>query len=194
MTANAPGRVTPQGPWNDGGVVVITGIQAAGKSTVAQALAERLPRSVHLRGDTFRRNIVRGQINMTPDAEKHAVAQLKLRYRLTAHCADEYARAGFTVIAQDILIGEYLAEMTGFIRTRPLAVVVLLPDPAAVEAREVSRPKTAYGPDWTVRDLDKLMRADTPRDIGLWLDTSKQTVDETVDEILGRAWTEGAVA
>lgn len=45
-----------------------------------------------------------------------------------------------------------------------------------------------------MRDLDKLMRADTPRDIGLWLDTSKQTVDETVDEIIGRAWTEGAVA
>jgi adenylylsulfate kinase-like enzyme len=32
-------------------VVLITGIQAAGKSTVAQALAERLPRSVHVRGD-----------------------------------------------------------------------------------------------------------------------------------------------
>nr|WSX18408.1 AAA family ATPase [Streptomyces tubercidicus] len=193
MTVNNPGRVTPEGPWNDGGVVVITGVQAAGKSTVAQALAERLPRSVHLRGDTFRRNIVRGQIPMTPDAEQHAVAQLELRYRLTAHCADEYAQAGFTVIAQDILLGKYLAEMTGLIKTRPLAVVVLLPDPAAVEAREAARPKTAYGPDWTVRDLDTLLRADTPRDIGLWLDTSQQTVDETVDEILGRAWTEGAV-
>ncbi|MEW9521973.1 hypothetical protein AB0F14_36025 [Streptomyces tubercidicus] len=45
MTVNNPGRVTPEGPWNDGGVVVITGVQAAGKSTVAQALAERLPRS-----------------------------------------------------------------------------------------------------------------------------------------------------
>ncbi|MEU8686311.1 AAA family ATPase [Streptomyces sp. NPDC048611] len=193
MTANASGRVTPQGPWNDGGVVVITGIQAAGKSTVAQALAERLPRSVHLRGDTFRRNIVRGQITMTADAAEPAVAQLELRHRMAAHCADAYAQAGFTVIAQDILIGRYLAEMTGLIKTRPLAVVVLLPDPAAVEAREASRPKTAYGPDWSVGDLDKLMRADTPRDIGLWLDTSRQTVDETVDEILSRAWTEGAV-
>ncbi|MFG2095586.1 AAA family ATPase [Streptomyces sp. NPDC048612] len=193
MTANASGRVTPQGPWNDGGVVVITGIQAAGKSTVAQALAERLPRSVHLRGDTFRRNIVRGQITMTADAAEPAVAQLELRHRMTAHCADAYAQAGFTVIAQDILIGRYLAEMTGLIKTRPLAVVVLLPDPAAVEAREASRPKTAYGPDWSVGDLDKLMRAETPRDIGLWLDTSRQTVDETVDEILSRAWTEGAV-
>src|SRR6266545_2429876 len=39
-------------------VVVITGIQAAGKSTTAQALAERLPRSVHVRGDVFRLVVV----------------------------------------------------------------------------------------------------------------------------------------
>ena len=34
--------------------------------------------------------------------------------------------------------------------------------------------------------------ADTPR-IGLWLDTSEQTPAQTVDEILGRAWTEGRI-
>ena len=32
---------------------VITGVMAAGKSTIAQALAERLPNSVHLRGDVI---------------------------------------------------------------------------------------------------------------------------------------------
>jgi uridine kinase len=34
-------------------IILITGVQAAGKSTVAQSLAERLPRSVHVRGDVF---------------------------------------------------------------------------------------------------------------------------------------------
>lgn len=38
-------------------VIVITGIMAAGKSTVAQIIAERLPRSAHVRGDVFRRMI-----------------------------------------------------------------------------------------------------------------------------------------
>lgn len=42
-------------------IVLITGIQAAGKSTIAQALAERLPRSVHVRGDLFRRMVVNGR-------------------------------------------------------------------------------------------------------------------------------------
>ncbi|KUL51454.1 phosphotransferase [Streptomyces sp. NRRL F-4489] len=176
------------------GVVVITGIQAAGKSTVAQALAERLPRSVHLRGDGFRRNIVGGRAAMTPDAHEEALAQLRLRHRLTALCADEYARAGFTVIVQDILLGEHLTRMTTDLTTRPLAVVALLPAPETVAAREAGRPKTAYGPDWSVADLDRLLREETPRDLGLWLDTSRQTVSETVDTILDRAWTEGAVA
>ena len=53
-------------------VYLITGIQAAGKSTVAQALAERLPRAAHVRGDAFRRMIVSGGVPMTPDAGEEA--------------------------------------------------------------------------------------------------------------------------
>jgi predicted kinase len=45
-------------------LILITGLMAAGKSTVAQRLAERLPKSVHLRGDVFRRMIVNGQAEM----------------------------------------------------------------------------------------------------------------------------------
>ncbi|MFI0258414.1 AAA family ATPase [Streptomyces sp. NPDC017056] len=195
MTAHFTGSASfePRGPWLGPGVVVLTGIQAAGKSTVAQALSERLARSVHLRGDTFRRMVVRGRAEMTPDAGEAAVAQLRLRHRLTAVCADQYAQAGFTVVAQDILLGEHLTEMAEHIRTRPLAVIVLAPSPAVVEAREAGRAKSAYGPAFGVRDLDTALREGTPR-IGLWLDTSDQTVDQTVNEILARAWTEGAIA
>lgn len=39
----------------EGGVIyVISGLMASGKSTVAELLARRLARSVHLRGDVFR--------------------------------------------------------------------------------------------------------------------------------------------
>ncbi|MDT0448061.1 AAA family ATPase [Streptomyces hesseae] len=175
------------------GVIVVSGISAAGKSTVAQALAERLPRSAHVRGDLFRRMIVNGQAHMTAEAPPEAVAQLRLRHRLAAASADAYAEAGFTAIVQDVLLGEHLADITRLIRSRPLAVVVLAPGPGAVARREEQRAKTGYGPDWQPEDLDKVLRDGTPR-IGLWLDTSEQTVDETVDEILKRAWTEGAVS
>jgi adenylylsulfate kinase-like enzyme len=42
-------------------VVLITGVMAAGKSTVAELMAGRLPRAAHVRGDVFRRMIVSGR-------------------------------------------------------------------------------------------------------------------------------------
>jgi chloramphenicol 3-O-phosphotransferase len=179
-------------------VILVTGIQAAGKSTVAQALAERLDRSVHLRGDLFRRMVVNGRAEMgaaNPTAE--AVRQLRLRYQLAAAAADGYADAGFTVVMQDIIIGSYLIEVVSAVRTRPLYVVVLAPRPDVVQRRETDRHavrgKTAYKPgDRSVLELDALFRAATPK-IGMWLDTSDQTVEETVDEVLARIWTTAAV-
>ncbi|MFG1697287.1 AAA family ATPase [Nonomuraea sp. NPDC049309] len=70
------------------GVVVITGVSAAGKSTVAQGLAERLPRAAHVRGDVFRRMVAGGRAEMTPKAGAEAVRRLHLRYRLAAVTAD----------------------------------------------------------------------------------------------------------
>ncbi|WP_426504136.1 AAA family ATPase [Dactylosporangium sp. McL0621] len=131
-------------------VYLITGIPASGKSTVAQALAERLPRSVHLRGDAFRRMVVNGRADMTPAPSAEAAAQLALRHRLTAGAADPYHEAGFTVVAQDVVLGAHLPAMVAAIRARPLFVVVLAPTPSAVAARESGRAKSAYDPHgWT---------------------------------------------
>ena len=88
-------------------------------------------------------------------------------------------------------MGEHLAGLAAAIRGRPLLVVVLAPQPAAVaaRARPAGRPPTAR---FTVGQLDEVLRRETPR-IGLWLDTSGQAPAETVAEILARAWTNGAV-
>jgi predicted kinase len=179
-------------------VFLVTGIQAAGKSTVAQALAERLDRSVHVRGDIFRRMVVNGRAEMGPaDPSAEALRQLRLRYAMAAMVADRYADAGFTVVLQDIVLGKHLTDMVTAIRTRPLYAVVLTPRADVVrqrdQARQATRGKVAYKPgDEGVIELDAHLRRHTPR-IGLWLDTSEQTVDETVDEILARAFTEAAI-
>jgi chloramphenicol 3-O-phosphotransferase len=178
--------------------MLITGIQAAGKSSVAQAVAERLDRSVHLRGDLFRRMVVNGRAEMGPAGPSaEAIRQLRLRYRLAAAAADGYAEAGFTVVLQDIVLGGYLTEMIAEIRSRPLYVVVLAPRAEVVRAREDARQRTlgkrAYKPgDEGVAELDAYFRRETPR-IGLWLDTSEQTLSQTVDEVMARVWTEARV-
>jgi chloramphenicol 3-O-phosphotransferase len=167
------------------GVYLITGIQAAGKSTVAQALAERLPRSAHVRGDVFRRFVVGGRADMSPEPGAEALAQLRLRHRLAAGVADGYAETGFTVVLQDVALGPMLPYLAGCLRTRPLRIVVLVPRPEVVARREAGRAKRAYGA-FTVEDLDTGLRRDTAR-LGLWLDNSDLTVEQTVDEILSRA-------
>ncbi|WP_438021591.1 AAA family ATPase [Sorangium sp. So ce315] len=166
-------------------IILITGLMAAGKSTVAQALAERLPRSVHVRGDVFRRMIVSGRAEMGFELSEEAERQLRLRYRVAAAAADLYFQAGFTVVYQDIVLGPGLAEVVQHHAGRPLHVVVLCPDPAVVAAREAGRAKSGYRDAADVLDFDRVLRAETPR-LGLWLDTSDLTVAETVDQILAR--------
>lgn len=171
-------------------IIVITGIQAAGKSTVAQALAESLPNSVHVRGDLFRRMIVNGRVEMggtTP--EPKALEQLALRYELAAETADRYAQAGFMVVLQDIILGEHLQNVVNHIRSRPLSVVVLAPSVEAVAERNAERQATrgnaAYQPGQAdISMFDDWLRSTTPR-IGCWLDTSELSVADTVAYIRG---------
>jgi len=59
---------------------------------------------------------------------------------------------------------------------------VLAPSPGTVREREEARGKTGYG-EWTAEAFDAHLRSGTPR-IGLWLDTSGQTPEETVSAIL----------
>lgn len=176
---------------DDAKIILITGIMASGKSTVAQLLAERLDNSVHLRGDVFRRMIVNNRKEVTPDAGDAVIEQLKLRYRLAAQSADLYYEAGYSVIVQDVVIGPMLNEFISYVRHRPLHVVVLCPDTEVVALREASRAKTGYGA-WTVEALDHVLQAETPR-LGLWLDSSSMTAGETVAEILSGLENESAI-
>ncbi len=96
---------------------VITGIMAAGKSTVAQALAERFDRAVHLRGDVFRRSVVSGRVDMSSNPSAEALDQLRLRYELAAFCADRYVDAGFVTVMQDVILGPMLIDVMGMFDT-----------------------------------------------------------------------------
>jgi cytidylate kinase len=173
-------------------VVLITGISAAGKTTVAERLARRFDRGVHVKGDVFRRMVVAGREDMTADPSDEAWRQLRLRYRLGAATADAYHEAGFAVVVQDVVLGPVLADYVAAIRARPLVVVVLAPRPEVVAEREAGRAKVAYRDGHLdVAALDRGLRRDTPR-LGLWLDTSDQDPDATVDEIVARGLAEGA--
>jgi chloramphenicol 3-O-phosphotransferase len=170
-------------------IILITGIMAAGKSTIAQALAEKLPKSVHLRGDLFRRLIVNDRDEIAPDDSggltDKALDQLRLRYRIAATAAHLYHEAGFAVVYQDIIIGPMLNDVVAMLTASPLFVVVLCPTPQVAAHRDATRHKTGYS-DWTPEQLDDDLRHNTPR-LGLWLDNSTLSIEDTVSAILARS-------
>lgn len=167
---------------SDARVFLLTGVMAAGKSTVAEALAGRFARSAHVRGDAFRTAIVSGRAPILPSLSPEAQAQLALRRRLGADAARAYHEAGFTTVLQDIYLGEHLIEVAERLAATPLHVVVLCPSARVFAERERARAKTGYG-DWGVEALWAQFMDTTPR-LGLWLDTSALDVDETVEAIL----------
>jgi chloramphenicol 3-O-phosphotransferase len=172
----------PTAGSDDAGVLVITGVMAAGKSTVSELLAQRLERAVHLRGDVFRRMIVAGRAPVTAALGPEASEQLALRRSLATHAAETYRAARFDVVLQDIYLGDALEAVLSDLPTPPVYVVVLAPNPQVVTAREANRDKRGYGA-WSVDALCAALEWDTPR-VGLWLDTSAHTPEETVTAIL----------
>ena len=162
---------------------IITGGMAAGKSSVAQALAERMRSAVHLRGDVFRRMIVRGRLELGSDADPAALEQLRLRYRIAAEAARAYRAARLSVVYQDVIIGPMLDEVLA-LHARPLYLVVLDPTAEAIARREAGRAKRAYGA-FSIEQMQRVLQEQTSR-LGLWLDSSQLDIAQTVDQILAR--------
>lgn len=171
------------------GVWLITGAQASGKSTVAELLAHRFERAAHVRGHRFATSVVAGRAGFDPgDAEWRR--QLELRYGLSALVAAEYAAAGFTAVVQDNIYGPDVVTWIDRAGPGPVHLVVLRPAVDVVEQRHESRRlatgKVAYRDGYTPGRNDADL-ATTPADLGLWLDTSDQTPEETVATIEARA-------
>jgi hypothetical protein len=162
-------------------VALISGVQASGKSTIAHALAARLE-GVVVEGDDM--GGVRG------DGEPEELARLReTRYRKGASACDAAFDAGRSVVHCDSVWGDAFVQYPKWLESRPLLRVMLVPSINAVVERVRLR---GFGYDYWrkkglsleegVRDFTSSVLA-TPR-VGLWIDSSRQTPQDTVDEII----------
>lgn len=168
-----------------GRLFVISGAQAAGKSTVGQALADALPRSVFIDGDSIGNFVVSDKALMTEPPSVEAVEQLFLRYAGALTVADVYRSAGFDAVIADNIFGTFLDDYLMIAAPEPVHFVMLTPSAAIIESREAGRGKNAYWDGFTVEGLVRSIEHETTR-VGLWLDNTTMSVGQTVLQILRR--------
>jgi predicted kinase len=163
---------------------VISGVPASGKTTVGRLLASRLDRAVCVPGDTIRAMVVSGRADTRSDAGEAELRQLLLRYQGALAVASVYLEAGYDAVVEDVIIGSVLRKFLALVPVPEVHLVVLNPDADAVAERDRGRPRTAYADGrWDIGELRELLRLETAR-VGLWLDTSGLSAEQTVDRIL----------
>jgi chloramphenicol 3-O-phosphotransferase len=166
------------------GVIIVSGAPGAGKTTIARLLAGRFDRAAHLEGDLVSFGfIVSGLVPPQGPPVDEAERQLELRRRNVCLLADSFADAGFVPVIDDVVVSLGVLDLyLGRLRTRPLRLVQLTPSLDVIQRRDAGRDKQVFEL-W--RHLNDELDGRMAR-IGLWLDTSDMSENETVDAIVDR--------
>ena len=164
------------------GVIVVSGIPGAGKTTVAGLLARRLATGVHLEADRLQMMVVAGGrwAGEGPMAEWNR--QLQIRTRVSAAAADVWCSAGFVPVIDDIYVSRGRTDLLiDRLEARPVRLVVLAPDPLTALRRDAPRPDKTVGEQWL--QLDAVQRHELAG-VGLWIDSTARSAERTVDRII----------
>lgn len=159
-------------------MIVIAGPPAAGKTTVAEMLADKYPKSAQFSVDTIRHFIKGGNIPPweTGDA---AEKQIKLGDAIVGDIVKRYVDSGYVVILDGVYSDEDLEEYRS--QFSEVHGFLLLPPLDVLRDRDGNRDEYIRMP----HRLEPLHKAYSEQDNKLFetIDNSGQSVEETVDYI-----------
>jgi predicted ATPase len=173
---------------------LITGVPGSGKTTVSRQLAQRFQQSAHICADALGAMTLTGMaLPHPPHAPDHADQavvcgeadrQLLLRARNASLLCDSFFNAGFTPVVDDVVVRQRQLDFyLEHIRSRPLVLIVLAPHRDVVIAQDATREphKRGLARKWLF--LEDVLREELSNR-GIWIDTSEQSPEESVDAIL----------
>lgn len=142
-------------------LLLVTGPPGAGKSTVAQALAQRLERSVLVEGDAFFAFIARGTVSpWLPEANE----QNEVVTRAAASAAGQYVSGGYATVYDGVVGPWFLPTFIEATGLGCLHYLVLLPSLDRCIARVVTREGHGFTDEAATRHMhEQFARAEIAR-------------------------------
>jgi cytidylate kinase len=166
---------------------VISGVPGSGKTTVADVLARRYPRGVHLAMDELRQ-LVKSGLASPLEWNAETTLQFEIARRNAARLAADYLSNGFAVVIDDVATEADMAQYVPYLGPFAPRKVLLSPSIFVVHRRNTERTNKTFDTKVLAPVATRLhteLLAGCPREAG-WvvIDTSTLSVGDTIDKIL----------